>query len=165
MEQKRSYSDLVNSLQLANVSTMSVKADRSSSLEVLGASVTSNAASMVTSTGISYKIDYRVLLRSTEVDSPESQVATLESSVVVDFFRPDESIVLNQADCDVFAPMALIAGHPYLRQNLSFLANTLGLPSLTLGLLRLGNPNPESISIGNKLFNLGNNVVEESLEK
>jgi hypothetical protein len=127
-------------------------------LDVLGANVTSNIASIVTSTGISYKINYRVLLRSTEQESKDSVVADLESHVVVDFFQPGNSFVFTQEDCNMFAPMALIAGHPYLRQNLSSIAGMLGLPSVTLGFLRIGNPNPESITIGNKLFNLGGRI-------
>ncbi len=156
-----SHEELVRVIRLAHVYKLQLSAQRFSALEISGAQLTCAIATAIEQNTINYKIDYRLILNHTLPESESQMVGDLEASVIVAYEVVNPARSGWEESVPLIASMAVLTGHPYLRQAIASLAAELGFPSVTLGLVRYGSAYAESVTVGDRVFNFADGVTTE----
>ena len=147
-----SIQELVNILHMANISTLELSGERFSNLPITGARLTTGIANAINESTVNFKIDYQLFLNGAEVDKEIKVVGSLRTSVVVTYTVVNPPKPGWEEGVPQIASMATLAGHPYLRQTLAFMAGNLNFPNVTLGLVRYGSTLPESVTVGDRVY-------------
>lgn len=156
-----SYEELIGIIRLAHVYKLQLRAERFSALEISGAQLTCGIATAVEGNTINYKIDYHLILNHTLPESESQMAGDLGASVIVAYEVVNPPRTGWEESVPLIASMAVLTGHPYLRQTIASLAAELAFPSVTLGLVRYGSTYAESVTVGDRVFNFADGVVVE----
>jgi hypothetical protein len=89
---------------------------------------------------------------SLSIRSEEAQVAKLDASAVALFACPRVVSEADQSLVEAVAVPAMMITYPFLREAISEIARKINLPRISLGLLRAGKDRPESITLGDKMY-------------
>lgn len=86
---------------------------------------------------------------------------SMMAAYAVNYSLPNAEAILAENDDlqQQIIRFGQLAAHPYLRASFNDLSNQVGVPGMSLGLLRMGATNPESLTIGNKLFSFGESTI------
>lgn len=99
-----------------------------------------------------------------DLNGPLGEMVALSATAVAIFKAPR---ALSEADQNLVSEVGgatLMITQPVLREAISDLANKLGLPRVTLGLLRFGHERPESVTIGEKIYSFDQQNGDDSIE-
>jgi len=101
---------------------------------------------------------FEVLERLDLTGSGGLAIATISASVTVVLALPESSRLEGHDQVLAeLAGFAHMAAHPYLRSTIATLSTQIGLPVVTVGLLRSGSTHPESVTILDRAFRIDSN--------
>ncbi|MEU9215105.1 hypothetical protein AB0D47_01010 [Streptomyces sp. NPDC048376] len=130
--QRRDLLDLIERCDLVNVTTQECHAVRHSSSKPAIVNV-SLGSEMSPSAD---RVDYRFTMNSEMVTREQETVAELKV-VMIARFSISEGAAVGEAVLSAFGnEVATMAVYPYVRQQTQDLAGRIGLPNLTLGLMK-----------------------------
>lgn len=153
-----SLSDLLPQMTLTEIAGRAVEARREGPLPCEGVNVQTQWGAAIHPEGVAFEVLERLDLTGSE----GLAIATISASVAVAFTLPDSSRLEGQDELLAeLAAFALMAAHPYLRSTIAALSTQVGLPGVTVGLLRAGSGHPESVTILDRVFWLDSNAPAE----
>ena len=148
---KMTLEELLPIIKLTNIQKIANFAERYGDKPLTGAQLDSGIGQEIIGSTVFFRIDYQLTLKCEPVEGIEI-MGVLRSGVVVAYEISTPDHPQWQESASILEPMATLAGHPYLRQSISFLASELNFPNITIGLLRYGSNMAESVVIGDKSF-------------
>ena len=140
---------LLAGLSLVSVNKVAMSVERHSVDDVTGVQFVVEAKYGATERQVFFQFDSHLALGGTA-----GAVADLRTSIVALFAVSETAGSDWQELLPGVAGLAAMAAHPYAREAFGTLAVGVGLPPITLGLLRAGLPNPDSVTVGSSTFNL-----------
>lgn len=98
------------------------------------------------------RIDYLYIAKCAPVSQRGERVALIETAVIATF-DVDPRVEVGKVPLETIEwcgeNLALFAAYPYLREAIQAHATRLGLPNITMDLLKRGEPLPQGLVIGN----------------
>lgn len=140
---------LLAGLSLVSVNKVAMSVERRFDDEVTGVQFVVEAKYGATDRQVFFQFDSHLALSGTS-----GTVADLRTSIVALFAVSETAGDEWHELLPGVAGLAAMAAHPYAREAFGTLAVGVGLPPVTLGLLRAGLPNPDSVTVGSSTFNL-----------
>ncbi len=143
--------DLLTQIALTEVMGRTLEATREGSLPCESVNFETQWSALLHADGVAFEIRDRLELTGIG----PSHIATLSAGATVLFSMKDASR-LEESDGAIaqLAGFAVLVAHPYLRAAISQLASGIGLPSITLGLLRVGAAHPDTVTVLDRVFSL-----------
>lgn len=161
---KLTLQELLPMVRLANIQKIANSAERYGDKPIIGAQLNSGVGHEIIGSLIYFRIDYQLILKCDPVDDTDT-MGVLSSSVVIAYETSTPAHSQWEESASILESMALLAGHPYLRQSISLLASELNFPNVTIGLIRFGSSMAESVVIGDKVFPFTVTPYKGELEK
>jgi hypothetical protein len=140
-------------IDLADIGLVALRGNRYTNFEIVNVNFTTNIGFAQEKQLLSYKVDYLIQLLGSAIGETNSSVAEIEISLVVNLLLKSEAIEFEKDDLSDLAQFAVFSAHTFARAHVSQIATTLRLPQITLGALRKGAANLDTISVGEKVFN------------
>lgn len=154
-----SLNDLMPQLALTEIAGRAVEARREGPLPCEGVNFQTQWGAAIHPEGVAFEVLERLDLTGSE----GLAIATISASVAVVFTLPESSRIEGQDELLAeLAGFAHMAAHPYLRSTIAALSAQIGLPVVTVGLLRAGSGHPESVTILDRVFWLDSNSPSAS---
>jgi len=139
----------LSDVKLGNVGLKQISGEQFLQGEIVGSSLNSV---------LKYGFDDRNLIfifsLSLSVHGEETEIAKLAASAAVSFSCPRPVSEADQSLVEEVAVPAMMVAYPFLREAISDMARKINLPRISLGLLRAGNNRPETITLGDKIYDL-----------
>jgi len=146
-----SLEDLLPQLTLTEIAGRAVEARREGPLPCEGVSFEARWGAAIHPEGVTFEVLERVDLAGAEGQA----IATISASVAVVFSLPERSRLEGHGESlAALAGFAHLSAHPFLRSSIATLSSQIGLPIVTVGLLRAGSANPESVTVADRVFHL-----------
>lgn len=146
-----SLNDLLPRLTLTEIAGRAVEARREGPLPCEGVTFQSRWGAAIHPEGVAFEVLERLDLAGTAGQA----IATISASVAVVFSLPESSRLEGQEESLAeLAGFAHLSAHPFLRSSIAALSAQIGLPIVTVGLLRAGSARPESVTVADRVFHL-----------
>lgn len=128
-----------------------------------------NSVNLKTEKKFAMENDSLIYLVSNELElkGPIGNIGLITATVVVVFKAPRVLGVDDQKLVSEVGGATLMIAQPVLREAISDIGNKLGIPRITLGLLRFGQDRPESVTIGENIFSFNQtpNDISDNADK
>jgi hypothetical protein len=138
-------------IQLAHVGCSDLHAEQITGGVVSGVNLNSEAKYGFEKEHLNFRVTTTL-----ELMSPEGVVARLSAAAVAIFKAGRELTPEDQDLANEVGAAALMITQPFIRESLSDLARRVGLPPVSLGLLRIGMDRPETVTVGDRIYQFGN---------
>lgn len=145
--------DLAADLDLVDINVISLSGTRDGNLPINHVNVETKIGFFKSETTLGYKVDYEFKFGNQLSEEKIEAQSLISVSFGVNFFIKNSEMNLGEKEIEEIGQFAILAAHPFARVQVASIANSLRLPSVTLGILQKGKDRLNSLTVGDQVFN------------
>jgi hypothetical protein len=145
--------DIAKDLDLVDINIISISGSRDGNLPINHVNVETKIGFFKSETTLGYKVDYEFKFNNQVSEERVETQSLITVSFGVNFFIKNSELYLGEKEIEEIGQFAILTAHPFARVQVASIANSLRLPSVTLGILQKGKDRLNSVTVGDQVFN------------